>query len=116
MVRLVEGGLLARLNGSSEALVNSIHAQGVDRLAAGLEVEAIAPDGLIEAFRVRDAGSFALALQWHAEWRYAENPLSRAVFAAFGEAARERASGRIDSRATIEETQGGNWQQQEQPE
>ena len=98
-VKLTEGGLMARLTGCTEAMVNSIHAQGVERLGPGLEVEAVAPDGLVEAFRVKDAPAFALALQWHAEWRYAENPISRAVFAAFGEAARERAAarGRPDS-------------------
>ncbi len=105
-VRFVEGGELARLTGVTEAQVNSIHAQGVDRLASGLVAEAIAPDGVIEAFRVAEARAFALAVQWHAEWRYAENPVSRAVFAAFGEAARKRAEGRIDS-APIAASVGG---------
>ena len=49
-VKLAEGGLLAKLLGASVALVNSIHAQGIDRLAPGLAVEATAPDGLIEPF------------------------------------------------------------------
>ena len=65
------------------AMVNSVHWQGVDRLADGLAVEAVAPDGTIEAVRVADAGGFTLAVQWHPEHRPAENPVSRAIFAAF---------------------------------
>jgi putative glutamine amidotransferase len=85
-VKLAEGGLLAQLLGAPVALVNSIHAQGIDRLAAGLAIEATAPDGLIEAVRVERA-SFALGVQWHPEWRFREDRLSTAIFAAFGAAA-----------------------------
>lgn len=93
-VRLAEGSFLASLAGSAEVVVNSLHAQGVDRLAAGLEIEATAPDGLVEAFRVESATTFAMGVQWHPEWRYQDDPLSRALFAAFGDAARERAAQR----------------------
>ena len=61
-------------------------------LAKDLEVEARAPDGVIEAFRVARSPSFALGVQWHPEWQFAQNPFSRALFAAFGEATRHRAS------------------------
>ena len=54
-------------------------------------MEARAPDGVIEAFRVRAAQHFALAVQWHPEWQVMANPFSRALFAAFGQAAAERA-------------------------
>lgn len=90
-VRLAAGGLLRELTGHDEEDVNSLHSQGVDRLGNGLEVEARAPDGQIEAFRVREAPTFALAVQWHPEWRVMSNDFSRAMFAAFGAAARERA-------------------------
>jgi putative glutamine amidotransferase len=63
----------------------------VQTLGKGLLVEARAPDGVIEAFRAVDAPSLALGLQWHPEWKFKDNPFSRALFAAFGEAARERA-------------------------
>ncbi len=90
-VELVEGGVLHRLaGGESRIKVNSLHSQGVQKLGRDLEVEARAPDGVIEAFRVRNAPSFALALQWHPEWKFKSNPVSRALFAAFGDAARER--------------------------
>ncbi len=89
-VELVEGGLLRGIARTKRVLVNSLHQQGVDRLGKGLRVEARAPDGLIEAFRVADAKSFALAVQWHPEWRFAENSMSAALFAAFGDACRQR--------------------------
>jgi putative glutamine amidotransferase len=72
--------------------VNSLHSQGVQTLGRDLEIEAKSPDGVIEAFRVRAAPSFALALQWHPEWKFETNPFSRALFAAFGQAVHERAS------------------------
>lgn len=90
-VELEPDGLLARLSGERRVTVNSLHTQGVQTLGQGLVVEARAPDGVIEAFRVADAPSLALGLQWHPEWKFQDNALSRALFAAFGEAARERA-------------------------
>jgi putative glutamine amidotransferase len=90
-VSLTPGGLLQQFAGGSAIQVNSLHSQGVQTLAPNLEVEARAPDGVIEAFRVRDAASFAVAVQWHPEWKLTSNPFSRALFAAFGAAARERA-------------------------
>ena len=90
-IELVENGVLARLSGQRHLRVNSLHSQGVQELGTGLAIEARAPDGVIEAFRVADAPSLALGLQWHPEWKFKDNPFSRALFAAFGEAARERA-------------------------
>jgi len=74
--------------GASRVQVNSLHSQGIRDLAPGLAVEARAPDGLVEAFSVVDAPAFALAVQWHPEWQVMSNDFSRALFAAFGEAAR----------------------------
>jgi putative glutamine amidotransferase len=90
-VRLVPGGRLQRLLDGAETIqVNSLHGQGIDRLADRLAVEASAPDGTIEAVSVPDAPGFALAVQWHPEWRVLENPTSRRLFAAFGAACRAR--------------------------
>jgi putative glutamine amidotransferase len=89
-VELVPGGMLHRLAGTDRVQFNSLHAQGVQTLGADLDVEACAPDGLVEAFRVRSAPGFALAVQWHPEWQVMKNPFSRAMFAAFGDAARAR--------------------------
>jgi putative glutamine amidotransferase len=65
-------------------MVNSLHHQGVDRLAPGLRPEAHAPDGQIEAVSMPAAKAFLLGVQWHPEWDAAEDPLSRAIFASFG--------------------------------
>ena len=93
-VNLADGGLLRELAGSDTVMVNSLHAQGVAKLAPGVSVEAVADDGLIEAFQVDTGPGFALAVQWHPEWRVMENDLSRAIFKAFGDACRVRASRR----------------------
>ena len=93
-VELLPGSELRRIAGTDRVQVNSVHAQGVARLGDGLEVEARAPDGLIEGFRVRDAAGFALAVQWHPEWQVMRNSFSRALFAAFGDAVRAHAKGR----------------------
>ena len=85
------GGVLDGLGLPSEIAVNSIHGQGVARLAPGLHVEALAPDGLVEAFSVSGAKSFALGVQWHPEWQVRSNPNYLAIFQAFGEACRKRA-------------------------
>jgi putative glutamine amidotransferase len=93
-VTLEPGGVLRALAAGDRIRVNSLHSQGIDRLGSELAVEARAPDGVIEAFRVRDAERFAVAVQWHPEWRVMSNPFSRALFAAFGQASRERALSR----------------------
>jgi putative glutamine amidotransferase len=91
-VTLEPGGLLLKLAGKHQVIVNSLHSQGVDRLGPDLAVEARAPDGLVEAFRVKSAPNFALAVQWHPEWQVMANPFSMALFAEFGKAARLRAN------------------------
>ena len=87
-VTVEPGGLLERLVGKREFMVNSLHAQAIDRLASGLKVEALAPDGTIEAVSLPGAKGFLLGVQWHPEWMWHDNAESRAIFAAFGEAVR----------------------------
>jgi putative glutamine amidotransferase len=91
-VTLAAGGVLAAIAGTDRIVVNSLHHQGVQNLAPGLIEEARADDGLIEAFRVRDTRRFALAVQWHPEWKAHESAFSAALFRHFGDAARERAA------------------------
>ena len=95
-VKITPGGMLHALNdGAGVALVNSLHEQAIDRVADGLTIEAVSEDGIVEATTVRDARSFALSVQWHPEHPIAlEWPLSRAMFAAFGEAAATRRAAR----------------------
>lgn len=99
-VSLTAGGLFARLAGTERLMVNSLHRQAIDRIAGSLTVEGVAPDGTIEAVSVRDAGAFALAVQWHPEYKVLENDFSRRLFGAFGEAARSRARARAEGRLT----------------
>jgi putative glutamine amidotransferase len=87
-VHLTPGGRLEAIAGMGTIKVNSLHGQGVDRVGEGLAVEAVAPDGQVEGLRVRNAPNFALAVQWHPEWRFWENDFSKALFAAFGQAMR----------------------------
>ena len=90
LVTLSEGGILAGIAGSAKVEVNSLHGQGIDKLGDGLVVEAVADDGLIEAFR-HDGPGFLLAVQWHPEWRVTENPFYLGSFRAFGAACQQRA-------------------------
>ncbi|HET6783884.1 MAG TPA: gamma-glutamyl-gamma-aminobutyrate hydrolase family protein [Pseudoxanthomonas sp.] len=87
------GGILAKVAGTPSAQVNSLHGQGVARLGRGLKVEAVAPDGLVEAFR-HEGPAFMLGVQWHPEWRVTENPFYLGIFKAFGDACRARAAQR----------------------
>ena len=90
LVSFTPGGYFAELGGVTTLVVNSLHHQGIDRLASGLVVEATAPDGQIEAVRQPQA-RFVVGVQWHPEHRHADEPFSRALFAAFGEACRAHA-------------------------
>ena len=89
-VRFEIGSAFAQWAGANTALVNSVHGQGVARLAQGLRALGHAPDGLVEAFEVQDAKAFAYAVQWHPEWKASGNPFYSAIFKAFGEACRAR--------------------------
>jgi putative glutamine amidotransferase len=80
------GGVLGSVLDAASFQVNSVHGQGINRLADGLRVEARAPDGLVEAFSVEQAAGFNLCVQWHPEWRAADNPISLRLFQAFGAA------------------------------
>ena len=82
-VSLVPGTPLASLfAGQTEIAVNSYHHQAVREPAAGLEVMAVAPDGVIEAL-YRTASHFLWAVQWHPEFLYKVDPRSQAIFDAF---------------------------------
>jgi putative glutamine amidotransferase len=93
-VEIVPGGMLEPLLGSDGFEVNSLHGQGVNRLAEGLRVEARASDGLIEAFSATGAASFALGVQWHPEWQADTNPISMRLLEAFGQACESRRQSR----------------------
>ncbi len=96
-ITLAPGSAFEAWAGASEVMVNSLHGQGINRLAPGLEALGHAPDGVIEAVAVKGAHSFAYAVQFHPEWRCWENPFYRAMFDAFGSACRERQSRRLQA-------------------
>jgi putative glutamine amidotransferase len=92
-IRVTPGGWLHRLAGTTEIAVNSLHNQGIDRLAPGLVAEGVAPDGTIEAVRVvasheGPAPGYAVGIQWHPEYDWRSDTLSRAIFDQFGAAVR----------------------------
>lgn len=85
-VSVQPGCLLADILGAGIFQVNSLHSQGIDRLAPPLHADAVAPDGTVEAVSMPEAQAFLLGVQWHPEWRWAESEVSRAIFESFGEA------------------------------
>lgn len=89
-VHVLPGGRLAACLGEGDIQVNSLHGQGIARLAEGLRREAVAPDGLVEAFSVEGSAGFNLAVQWHPEWAAASNPVSMKLLRAFAQACRAR--------------------------
>ena len=91
-VALTPGGLFARLAGTTEIMVNSLHGQGIDQPAPDLVVEAVAPDGQIEAVSLPGA-RFVVGVQWHPEYKPLANPFSRALFEAFSLAANSTKAG-----------------------
>ena len=89
-IEILSGGLLDKITGLKSANVNSLHAQGIDQLGNGLKIEAVAPDGVIEAISSSDPDIFALGVQWHPEWPRPLNSVNTKIFEAFGEACRRR--------------------------
>ncbi|NBB98728.1 MAG: gamma-glutamyl-gamma-aminobutyrate hydrolase family protein [Alphaproteobacteria bacterium] len=93
VVRFSDGGVFHRLMGAPEVMTNTLHGQGVKREGGRIVIDGHAPDGTPEALFVKDAPGFTLSVQWHPEWRAGDDPVSRPLFEAFGQAARAWASG-----------------------
>jgi putative glutamine amidotransferase len=91
-VRVAAGSWLHRISGRSAIAVNSLHNQGMDRLAPSLVADATAPDGTVEAVHATSPG-FAIGVQWHPEYDWERDAVSRAIFELFGEAVRARLAG-----------------------
>lgn len=91
-VDLLAGGKLAAAYQSASISVNSLHMQGVKQLAEEMVTEALAPDGLVEAFSLRSDDRFVLAVQWHPEWKVMEYPDYQVIFNIFAEACEQRKS------------------------
>ena len=93
IVSLTPDGVFARLFGSDAVHVNSLHGQGIEDAGARIVIEGTAPDGTPEALHVEGAAGYALAVQWHPEYKANEDKVSRPLFASFGDAARRWANG-----------------------
>jgi putative glutamine amidotransferase len=90
---LVENGTkLAKILGGGEHNVNSSHHQAVGRVANGLHISALAPDGIVEALEDVSQG-FYIGVQWHPE-DMPEETDALTLFRAFVEAAKKRADSR----------------------
>ncbi len=93
-VHFTQGGVFHRLLGAQDVMTNTLHGQGINRPGRRIHVDGWADDGTPEALYVEDAPGFALAVQWHPEYNAANDPVSRPLFTAFGQAARAWAEGR----------------------
>lgn len=89
IVRLQEGGRFHNLFGSTEVLTNTLHGQGIKTPGARVVIEGHASDGTPEAIYVKDAPGFTMSVQWHPEWDAANDPVSRPLFTAFGQAVQD---------------------------
>ncbi|MBO4227502.1 gamma-glutamyl-gamma-aminobutyrate hydrolase family protein [Bradyrhizobium neotropicale] len=85
-VTICSDGVLSPIAGALEAQVNSLHNQGIAKLATALKAEAWASDGLVEAASIINAPTLQIGVQWHPEWHVSTDPLSKHIFRAFGEA------------------------------
>ena len=93
-ISLESGGLFSKLSGGkSEVRVNSLHGQGIDRLASELTIEAISEDGIIEGVRAK-SDAFAVGVQWHAEYEPQQHELADALYKEFARAVTEHAQKR----------------------
>ncbi|SIS99488.1 putative glutamine amidotransferase [Roseivivax lentus] len=93
-VAFTEGGVFHRLLGAREVMTNTLHGQGIKSPGRRVVIDGHAPDGTPEATYIEGAPGFTLAVQWHPEWQAGNDPVSRPLFEAFGEAARAWAAGK----------------------
>lgn len=92
-VSFTPGGVFHRLMGASEVFTNTLHGQGIKTPGDRVVIDGTAEDGTPEAIYIRDAPGFTLSVQWHPEWNAANDPVSRPLFTAFGQALAEWAAG-----------------------
>ncbi|MEE2945021.1 MAG: gamma-glutamyl-gamma-aminobutyrate hydrolase family protein [Pseudomonadota bacterium] len=88
-VTFTSGGVFHGLMGSDKVMTNTLHGQGIKRAGDKIEIDGHAPDGTPEATYVEGAAGFTLSVQWHPEWNAANDPVSRPLFTAFGQAAKD---------------------------
>lgn len=92
-VQFSEGGPFHRLMGEQEVMTNTLHGQGIKTCGDRVVIDGHAPDGTPEAIYIDGAPGFTLSVQWHPEYKADEDPVSRTLFSAFGDAVRAWAAG-----------------------
>jgi putative glutamine amidotransferase len=97
VIDIVPDSLLGRTLKETRIQVNSLHGQAINRLAESLQVDALSPDGVVEAISCPSAPGFALGVQWHPEWQAHNNPHSIRILQAFGEACDAYRHSKLDS-------------------
>ena len=85
-IDFIENGYFSKLINKENCMVNSLHGQAIDSLAQNLKIEAHSDDGVIEAISIPEHPSFALGVQWHAEYEPEKNELNKSLFREFGKA------------------------------
>ncbi|MBH9988666.1 gamma-glutamyl-gamma-aminobutyrate hydrolase family protein [Bartonella sp. W8098] len=100
-VHVSENTSLSKIVGTGEIMVNSVHQQGINKLAPRLVAEATAPDGTIEAVSVKDAKDFSLGVQWHPEYWATSDIPSNKIFKAFGEAVHHHNDKRLEKTGAV---------------
>lgn len=81
-VHVLKGTPLAHIAGTGELPVNSYHHQAIRNLAPGLFPMAFSKDGLVEALWLPE-NRFVWGVQWHPEFSFKRDSVSRAIFRAF---------------------------------
>ena len=92
-VTVTEGGPFHQIFGKTKVMTNTLHGQGIKVPGPRVVIDGYAPDGTPEAIYIKDAPGFTLSVQWHPEWNAADDPVSRPLFTAFGDACRNWAAG-----------------------
>jgi len=92
-VTFTEGGRFHRILGDVEVMTNTLHGQGIKDAGARVVIDGYAPDGTPEAIYIKDAPGFCLSVQWHPEYCAVEDPVSKPLFEAFGQAAAQWKAG-----------------------
>jgi putative glutamine amidotransferase len=88
VVTVSDGGPFHRLFGAREVMTNTLHGQGIKTAGPRVIIDGHAADGTPEAIYIKDAPGFTMSVQWHPEWNAANDPVSRPLFEALGDAAR----------------------------
>ena len=94
VVKFNENGPFHRLMGHQEVMTNTLHGQGIRQPGKRVVIDGRAPDSTPEAIFIEGAPGFCMSVQWHPEWNAAQDPVSRALFTAFGAAAADWAAGK----------------------